>query len=350
MSPSVDAQSPILAHPTVPIRVDPGLSVHDLVESLGKGGFQGRSLATALSIWKRMVADTRCTIFFGLSGAMVPAGMRKLLVHLIDHRFIDVIVSTGANLFHDIHETLGNKHFQGSPEADDELLAQERIDRMYDVLASETQFREVDRLVVAIASTLDTSRPWTTRAFMAELGRRLAPRAATRGVVVAAAQAGVPIYVPALGDSSFGIALASGRAAGACDVPLDVVGDVVETARLYHRSARTGVLYVGGGTPKNYIQQTPVTSSVMGERDDGHTYAIQVTTDAPHWGGLSGCTFSEARSWGKIASEAQTVTVYADATIALPFLANALAQAYPQGRRGPRFTFVDGADVAVAYA
>ncbi len=349
MSPSADQASTILIHPTVPVRVDPSTSIRELVQALGKGGFQGRSLSTALDVWERMVADRECTIFFGLSGAMVPAGMRELLVYLIEHRFIDVIVSTGANLFHDIHETLGNKHFLGSPETDDELLAQERIDRMYDVLASETQFREVDRLVVAIAASLDSSRPWTTRALMAELGRRLAPRAVSKGVVVAAARAGVPIYVPALGDSSFGIALASGRAAAKCDLQIDVVGDVVETARLYHRSRRTGVLYVGGGTPKNYIQQTPVTSSVMGERDDGHTYAVQITTDAPHWGGLSGCTFSEARSWGKIASEASTATVYADATIALPVLANALSQAFPDGRRGPRFTFAEGADVAVEY-
>lgn len=151
----------------------------------------------------------------------------------------------------------------------------------------------------------------------------------------------MPVYCPAIGDSSIGIAVAFGRHKGDNNLNFDVVEDVLETARIVIRSENTGVIYLGGGTPKNFIQQTEVTASIMGEDVPGHKYAIQIITDPPHWGGLSGCTFAEAQSWGKVAADATAVTVYCDATIALPIVVAALEEekeALSDKRTAPRFT------------
>ncbi len=133
----------------------------------------------------------------------------------------------------------------------------------------------------------------------------------------------MPIFVPALGDSSIGIGLTIARREG-FDVDVDQIKDVDEITRIVEISGKTGVIYVGGGVPKNFIQQTEVVASIMGADIAGHDYAIQYTTDVPHWGGLSGCTFDEAVSWGKIAAEAKKVQVFVDATIALPIVVHAL--------------------------
>ena len=139
-------------------------------------------------------------------------------------------------------------------------------------------------------------------------------------------KANIPVYCPAIGDSSIGIALAYAREKSGVEVTFDLVSDVLETAKLVAESSSTGVVYVGGGTPKNFIQQTEVTASVIGWSAKGHEYAVQIVTEPPHWGGLSGATLEEAQSWGKIAEGAKKVTVFCDATIALPILVTALAQ------------------------
>jgi deoxyhypusine synthase len=272
-----------------------------------------------------MLGD-ECTIFMGMSGAMVPAGMRRVVVRMIENRLIDCLVSTGANFFHDIHETLGHFHYQGSPHVDDVMLADNLVDRMYDVFADEEKFREHDLWIGRFAATLDQSRPYSTREFLYLLGLELAKRAKEDGIVTAAAKAGIPLYCPAIGDSSIGIGIATNRWSGGNRLVFDVVLDVLETARIAAESKATGVIYFGGGTPKNFIQQTEVTLLVMKENAEGHRYAIQVVTDSPQWGGLSGCTFEEAQSWGKIARTANMVTCHADSTIAMPLLATAMLE------------------------
>jgi len=266
----------------------------------------------------------RTTVFFGLAGAMVPAGMRELVVYLIKNRFIDCLVSTGANLFHDIHETLGWHHWQGSCNADDNELKDAGLDRIYDVLGIEEEFNESDRYIYEFAEGLE-ARPHTTREFLYLMGRDLAKKkkAGAEGIVSAAARSGVHLYCPAVADSSIGIALALKD--GPDHFIFDMVGDVKETAELAVRAASTGVVYVGGGTPKNFIQQAEVTALMQCRHVDGHKYAVQITADAPHWGGLSGCTFEEAQSWGKIARHSMHVTVNSDATIALPLIVTSLA-------------------------
>jgi len=312
-----------LLHPVQPVEVRPENRVSDLLREMGKTAFQGKNLSLAVQIWMEMLKD-EATILLGLAGALVPAGMRKLLVYLIENRLIDCLVSTGANLFHDIHETLGNRHWQGTCRVDDLALRKEGIDRIYDVFAREKEFNEVDYYILNFARSLKPLRPLTTREFFIRLGEKLLRDGKRDGIIPSAVQAGVPIYCPALGDSSIGIALAQATKGRAFF--FDLVGDVRETAYIVAQSKVTGVIFLGGGTPKNFIQQTEVTANMMGLKVPGHRYAIQVTTDAPHWGGLSGCTFEEGQSWGKISEQAKKVTLYCDSTIALPLMVTAVAQ------------------------
>jgi deoxyhypusine synthase len=252
--------------------------------------------------------------------------MRRLLVYLIKNRLIDCLVSTGATFFHDLHESLGRLHFQCSPNVDDVLLQKNLIDRMYDTLVDEEEFREEDAFIGRFAARLDQSRPYTTREFLYLLGKELSKRAKEDGIVTAAYKARIPLYCPAIGDSSIGIGIAENRHLGKNQLAFDIIGDVLETAHLAGESPASGVVYFGGGTPKNFIQQSEVTATFMRHESNGHKYALQVVTDAPHWGGLSGCTFEEAQSWGKIAHDASMVTVHCDSTIAMPILVTALSE------------------------
>jgi hypothetical protein len=210
---------------------------------------------------------------------------------------------------------------------------------MYDVLADEEKFREHDQWIGRFAASLDQSRPYTTREFLYLLGCELGKHAKEDGIVSAAAKAGVPLYCPAVADSSIGIGIAANRYAGGNRFTFDVIGDVVETARIVAESHATGVIYFGGGTPKNFVQQTEVTAIIMNTGVTGHKYAVQCVTDAAHWGGLSGCTFEEAQSWGKIAKDASMVTCHSDSTIAMPILVSALLehQELIANRKPPEF-------------
>lgn len=315
----------LLSVPTRPLTIDQHKSVAALLEKMAGISFQGRTLATAYRIWKDMLGD-RVMIMMGLAGAMVPAGLRRVVVYMIESRLIDCLVSTGATFFHDIHETLGEKHYQCSPSIDDVMLQKALVDRMYDVLADEEKFRKHDAFIGRFAASLDQSRPYTTREFLYLLGRELGKRAAEDGIVTAAAKAQIPLYCPAIGDSSIGIGIAENRHLGKNHFTFDVVGDVLETARIAAESPASAVIYFGGGTPKNFVNQTEVTATFIRDSHNGHKYAMQVITDAAHWGGLSGCTFEESQSWGKIAHNAKMVTVHCDSTIAMPMLVTAISE------------------------
>jgi deoxyhypusine synthase len=312
-------------NPIIPFKVNPDDSVVDVLEKMGDCSFQGRNLSSALDIWDKMLSDT-CTIFFGLSGAMTAAGMRLLVTYLIDNRFIDCLVSTGANIFHDIHEAKGFHHWKCHPDSDDLKLKDLHLDRVYDTLLSEDEFRVTDNWLEKLAYNFNPNQPLTSREFLYMLGEKMSHEGIEDCIVAAAYRQKVPIYIPALADSSIGIALAAKKYEPNDYFKFDIIGDVYESSYIVENSPKSGVIYIGGGAPKNFIQQSKVVYSAGHDvENDGHTYAIQITTDAPHWGGLSGCTFSEAKSWGKIARQANTVTVFSDATISLPILVNALA-------------------------
>ena len=308
-----------------PFTVSPKSSAGDIVERMGDTAFQARNLGVAALIWDAMLRDGT-TIFLGLAGAMVPAGMRPLIVYLIENRLVDVIASTGANLYHDVYETLGFEHAQGDPNGDDVRLAHLRVVRFYDVLAPEHEFSIGERFCTEFSLTLDDDRTYTTREYFELLGRAMAPKAKQEGILTAAAKHGVPIYCPAFGDSVHGLAVAEGRLRTGKRVVFDVIEDVLEMTHLSLTAEKTGVVYIGGGTPKNFIQQCGVAGYLFGRQRPGHSYGIQITMDQPQWGGLSGCTFEEAQSWRKISPDAQFITVNVEATVALPLIVSALAE------------------------
>lgn len=310
----------LLHKATEPITVTPKMTTDELLARMENISFQGRQIARSARIWEHALR-TGSFIMMGFAGAMTAGGMGRLVGQLIEKGYIDCLVSTGANLFHDIYETLGHHHYVGSPDVDDEQLLQHRIDRIYDTYADENKFEKVDSWIGEWADEALEDRPYTTREFLYELGREVnrCKKTEYNGILSAAAQCGVPIYCPAIGDSSIGIGLAGAKK----HVVFDVVADVRETAELVI-GKETMVLYCGGGTPKNFIQQTEVTARILDQEVNGHKYAVQFITDAPHWGGLSGCTFEEAVSWGKVNPAGDKVTVFCDATIALPIVVSAI--------------------------
>jgi deoxyhypusine synthase len=307
--------------PTSP--VNPVADITLLLEGMSNTGFQGRKLGESVGVWSDMIKDPDCTILLGLSGAMIPGGMQKCLIELVERHFVDVIVSTGANIFHDACEHLGVRHYKGHHHVDDEKLFSQGIDRIYDVFAYEEQFRNVDRQIADFANEIE---PFTgsSAEFIRMYGEFLLRKHPEGSSLIGSSvRNGVPVFIPAISDSSIGIGLLMARRDGV-RVDIDQIADVDEIAKIVEGSKKTGVIYIGGGVPKNFIQQTQVIASIYENRQEGHAYAIQYTTDAPHWGGLSGCTFEEAISWGKESVHTPRVQCFCDATIALPLVTAAL--------------------------
>ena len=315
--------SRFLQVPVEPVTVDPTANADALLARLEKISFQGRALATARRIWERMLADD-CTIFLGLAGALSAGGLRLVIAHLIEHRYVDCVVSTGANLYHDLHETRGRRHYIGSPRENDALLQKDRIDRVYDTYASEQEFIDNDEWIAGFALGLER-RPYTSRELLYRLGEHLWETTGNAGILTAAYRASVPIFCPGIADSSIGMGLSQARHADASAGHVDVIGDIIESANLVIRRPRTASVVLGGGTPKNFINQATVQAEFYDSRVSGHRYAVQIVTDVPHFGGASGATLEEAQSWGKLATDAEQISVHSDVTIALPMLANALA-------------------------
>ena len=326
--------------PVKPFMVEPDLTGEQILDRMAGISFQGRNLATAHRVWKKMLADD-CLIFLGVAGALSAGGLRLILAHLITNRYIDCIVSTGANLYHDLHECRGRHHFQGSPEADDRALQAAHIDRVYDTLMDEDEFIDNDNWIATFSESL-VKRPYTSREFLYRLGEHLWNETERDGILTAAYRANVPIFCPAIADSSIGMGLSQGRQSIPGIGQIDVIGDIVESANLVIRKRRTASVVLGGGTPKNFINQASVQAEFYSSGIGGHSYALQIVADVPHFGGASGSTLTEARSWGKVAADADQVTVNADATLALPLLTTALVTTLPDvlnRRRFPIFEF-----------
>jgi deoxyhypusine synthase len=308
-------------HPMQPVR--PDFRVDSLLNQMSLTGFQGRKLGESVEVWSRMIQDPGITILTGLSGAMIPAGMQECMIALLENRFIDVLVSTGANIFHDICEHVGVRHYLGHHMADDEALFRQGIDRIYDIFAYEEEFRLVDGKIAELARE-HNGFSGSSAEFVRLLGTWLLKHYPSgRSMTATAARLGIPIFIPALSDSSIGIALVMARRDG-CQVMIDQLADAEELTKYVERSQKTGVVYIGGGVPKNFIQQTQVIASIHNHDCGGHDYAIQYTTDTPHHGGLSGCTFEEAVSWGKESCDCRKVQCFCDATIAIPIVTSAL--------------------------
>jgi deoxyhypusine synthase len=340
-----------LKHATIPIEVWPEKKISELAKDMTMTGFQGKNLGLAVEIWARMLKKRNIVIWFGLTGAMVPAGMRRIVSYLIKRRMIDVVVSTGANLYHDCFEALGGKHYLGTHMIDDVKLRKNKIDRIYDVFANEHKVYEADLWIEKIFSpTLRNHYPYSSREILFQLGKMLKENEKVKdSILVNAYENNVPIFCPALGDSAIGYSIMFANRRRDKRIIVDQIKDVNESSGITEKTKQSGVVYIGGGTPKNFIQQTAVIAGYQTRHDRSHSYAIQITTDAPQWGGLSGCTFEEAQSWGKIRKNARMVACYCDATIALPIVAHALSDKFKRLTRNvPLIDFKNG-DVKLSY-
>jgi deoxyhypusine synthase len=292
-------------------KVQKGITVAALVQQYNNCAFGAGSLAKAARIYKEMQAED-VTSFFGLAGAMVPAGMRQVVVDMIKRRDIDVFVTTGANLVHDMIEAFGGEHCQGQCNADDIDLKNCKIDRIYDVFLPDQHFTTFENRFDAIITDIVDSNPrkqFTISEFLREAGSRIEDK---NSILRAAVDNEIPVFCPAIADSSIG--LQSWTFGYRRDLQVDAFRDIRQIMDICYKARRAGALLVGGGVPKNFIMQSMLLIP------KGLDFAIQLTMDRPETGGLSGATLDEAKSWGKIGEHAATVTVYSDATITLPIL------------------------------
>jgi deoxyhypusine synthase len=332
-------ESKFLQQPVQHLDLKGTKSLLDLVQAFQHTSFQSRNVFKCFEVFRKMLGDPTCIIFMGLSGAMIPGGMRKVIRDMIEMKLIDVIVSTGANIFHDLFESSGYRHYVGSEEGDDDALRKHRIVRVYDALMDDQEINQVIHLLSKVPDELK-EKVVSSRRYLEVLGRRIKDEGS---ILKAASRYGVPVFVPALSDSSIGIGLTflhHQKKAPSEGILIDQIRDSFEIAQLKKMASVTGAIYIGGGVPKNYIQQLGPVSELLFQKESGHRYAFQITTDDPKWGGLSGCTFEEAKSWGKIEKRSSYAAVYMDATVALPLLVGAVLQEGKVYRKRKRRRFL----------
>jgi deoxyhypusine synthase len=313
------------------------------VRSLIDDGFQafnaGR-LSEACQIFaEKMLAPANdTTIGLTIAGAMTPAGLGGFVIELMERGLIDFVISTGANLYHDLHYALDFTLHRGSPFVDDRHLYEEGVIRIYDVLFPATVLLETDSYIRDFIMRSGLNEPVSTSEFHYLLGRDLLerhPGCEEYSVVAQAAQAGVPIYTSSPGDSSIGMNIAYHELMNGSRFMLDPSKDVNEVCAIVLAGKQNGCVILGGGSPKNfYLQAQPTLWEVYGIPKGGNDYFIQITTDSVVWGGLSGATPSEAVSWGKVNPGVlpDTVVAYCDSTIAFPLFCE-YAVGSPNGRR-----------------
>lgn len=325
----------LMAAPIQQVDLEKISGVDDLVAAFSRASIQARNVGRCAEIYEKMLSDPdRPTIFLGLAGPLIAAGLRKVIRDMIEHAMVDVVVSTGAILYQDLYQAMGFRHAEGTPEADDRRLHDLHIDRIYDTYVDEEKFWTLDCSVGNFADTLPPGR-FSSREFLALLGRTIDD---PHSILGTAARHGVPVFAPAINDSSLGIGLTEhyhrclkGRREG---VVIDSIRDNYELTQLAVQSPCTAAFYVAGGVPKNYINDSVVMAYIFGRNTGGHRYAIQVTADAPHWGGLSGSTLAEAMSWGKVSKKAAYGMAFVEPSVSLPLVVGyALKRGAAKGRK-----------------
>ena len=336
-------------------------SISQLLDEMSNTGFQGRRLGEVVQVWEKMIKDKNLTIILGYAGSLSTTGQWKIINWLIENRYIDVLVSTGANISEDIIEAMGYSYWKGSSIVDDSKLLETDVNRYYDVYGSEIDYMEMTEMIAKfIVENLKENYPYSSREFLYHFGDWLRKKG-INSIVSQAAKYKIPVFCPAIVDSPYGDAGLIAKSKG-FNLILDNMKDYVEFMQLSEIIKDTGVVYIGGGVPKDFIQLLAVTADLLypereipgrkaeifrakrGKKKElietyyPHKYAIQITTDSPQWGGLSGCTFEEAMSWGKEAKNAPKIQCYCDATIALPIITHALNERLRKKRRGTDFS------------
>lgn len=317
-------------------------SISELIRAMADTAYQGRALGEVHNIIIDMLTDPDVVIFMGLAGSMSTAGMWKIIKWFIENRYVDVLVSTGANISEDIYEAMGFSYYKGSPYVDDGELLKYKVDRFYDVFASEIAYREMENLIKDFICTLPSGSIFSTAEFLYLFGRYLNNKNID-GIVSAAYRVGVPVFSPALVDSGYGIAAVLALRESNHRVVLDMVKDFDQIVEIGRRATKMAAIYIGGGVPKDYINLVTVAQTLMAEKAGlkdyykSLEYVVQITMDSPQWGGLSGATLEEAVSWGKVSPRARKRVVYVDATIALPLIAHAVYEENIKRKNPPDF-------------
>lgn len=322
----------------LPRRIRPNMTVTELIDEQYQAYNAARlNEAARLYVEKMLSPEEDVTIGLTMAGALTPAGLGGCLISLMENGFIDFIVSTGANLYHDMHYALAMSLHRGDFRLDDTKLQEAGVIRIYDILFEDKVLLDTDAFVRESLAGLP-NRPISTSELHHHLGTQLLKAGVKPeySVLAQAAAWNVPIYTSSPGDSSIGMNIARNALDGS-KLTLDPLADVNETTAIVLSATRNGVIILGGGSPKNfYLQTQPQLWEVLGINKGGHDYFIQITADAPHWGGLSGATPSEAVSWGKIKPDHlnDAVVIYGDSTISLPLLsAYAISKAQPRIRK-----------------
>lgn len=301
-----------------------------IIDAMSDMSFTSRDLARATQIFNQMLQDEQCSIILTIAGSTSAGGCMQLYADLLKYNMVDAIVATGASIVDmDFFEALGFQHFQGTPCVDDRQLRDLYIDRIYDTYINEKDLQACDRTIYEIANNL-SPRAYSSREFIRAMGAYLADgKAQKKGSLVQVAyEYDVPIFCPAFTDSSAGFGLVLHQVKNPNrHLTIDSIRDFRELTDIKIKAGTTGLLMIGGGVPKNFVQDTVVCAEVIGKEVDMHKYAIQITVADPRDGACSSSTLKEACSWGKVDTVFEQM-VYAEATSVLPLLAS---DAYHRG-------------------
>jgi deoxyhypusine synthase len=299
-----------------------------LINAMRDMSFTSRDTASAADIFDLMINDKDCSVILTLAGSTSAGGCMQVYVDMIRNNMIDAIVATGASIVDmDFFEALGFKHYKGSPDLDDKMLRELYIDRIYDTLIDEEELQACDHTIYEIAQQLEP-RPYSSREFIHEMGRWLVnnPDKAVKkdSLVQVAYEHKVPIFCPAFSDSSAGFGLVKHQ----WDNPgkhmsIDSVADFLELTKVKMAASTTGLFMIGGGVPKNFVQDTVICAEILGKDVPMHKYAVQITVADSRDGACSSSTLKEAASWGKVDTVYEQM-VYAEATSVLPLIASYL--------------------------
>tara|TARA_X000001036_G_scaffold432670_1_gene468964 strand:+ start:1142 stop:2191 length:1050 start_codon:yes stop_codon:yes gene_type:complete len=294
-----------------------------IIDGMSKMSFTSRDTARAAGIYNEMLADKDCSIFLTLAGSTSAGGCMNLYTELVKNNMIDAIVATGASIIDmDFFEALGFKHYQGSQFQDDTELRKNYIDRIYDTYIDEEELQACDQAICNIANTLKP-KAYTSREFIKELGKYLKLNGKKKGSLIEVAfDNNVPIFCPAFTDSSAGFGLVMHQEQNPNNhITIDSIREFRELTEIKLRTKQSGLVMIGGGVPKNFIQDTVVCAELLGKKVDMHKYAIQITVADTRDGACSSSTLKEASSWGKVDITKEQM-VFAEATSVLPLIAS----------------------------
>ncbi|MBU6339796.1 MAG: deoxyhypusine synthase [Rickettsiales bacterium] len=301
-----------------------------IIDSMDHMSFTSRDLARATQIFNNMLKDKSCSTILTLAGSTSAGGCMKVYADMIKFGMVDAIVATGASIVDmDFFEALGFKHYQGTPFIDDKFLRKNYIDRIYDTYIDERDLQNCDHTIFKIANSLE-ARPYSSREFIWEMGKYLKKHAKKKeSLIELAYDYNVPIFCPAFTDSSAGFGLVLHQVKNPKKhMTIDSIADFKELTDIKIKAGTTGLLMIGGGVPKNFVQDTVVCAEILGVKDvEMHKYAVQITVADSRDGACSSSTLKEACSWGKVDTTYEQM-VYAEATSVLPLLAS---DAYHRG-------------------